>query len=182
MEREIAGKFFKNVNWFNNFFHDLKTLLDKITSEIEGYDKKVYYYFKSNDVPSIPQIYYVLLGSDDFLTLNISVIFDKEYVKNPLILVEEPIIFIVLHSYKKHDTTWVVRSILQDKYLQEIKEKDSIISGVVDWGEDYPDIKFYSFSAPLDAFSDYSDELVKDMIVDKLNALQAMHDDAVDEN
>ena len=181
MDIELANRFFNNVKWFNNFFHDLKTLLDKITSEIEGYDKKVYYYFKANDIPAIPQIYYVLLGSDELLNLNLSVVLDKEFVTNPLIPINEPVICVVLHTYEKHDTTWITRNILQDKYLKEIKDSNDIISGIIDWGTDYPEIQFYSFTVSLSLFTEYSEAIVKEKIVDKVNEIQEQHDELVDE-
>jgi len=35
MEKELSERFFHNVKWFNDFFSDLKTLFDRISTIIE---------------------------------------------------------------------------------------------------------------------------------------------------
>ncbi len=180
MDKSLAEKFFSNIKWFNTFFHDLKTLLDKITSKIEGYDKKIYYYPKSNDIPAIPPAYYVLLGSDDKLTLNIVVVLDKDFIKNTLIKADEPIIFFVLHNYVKYNSMWLAHDLLQDKNLLEIKSTDGFITGILHWGKNYPEVNFFSFIVPLSIFIEYSDNIVQEKIVEKINKIQNMYDESID--
>ena len=175
----MSERFFANIKWFNKFFDDLKVLLDKITSQIEGYDHKLYYHRKSNDKPRIPRLYHVLLGSDNQLNLNLSIVLGDDRVKNQMISVDEPLIIIALHDYKKWGTTWVIENIIDEVNIKDDLKKDDsgVLSGSLDWGNEYPEIHFYAFKVPLDAFTEYSDQIVKEMIVNRVRKIQEMYDD-----
>ena len=177
MDKETAQRFFDNRVWFNNFFHDLKVLLEKITSQIDGYESKNLYYYKPRDIPFIIDFYSIFLTGSDRFNLNISAVLDKDVVENPYIRVEEPLLFIVLHNEMVHHPSWVTDNILKNINLDENEENDGIISGIINWGEGYDKVKYYSFIVPLDKFSKYSDELAKELIVDRVNEIQGIHGD-----
>ncbi len=168
----MAKRFFENRAWFNKLFHDLKVLLDKITSQIDGYENKSFYYYKPKDLPFIIDFYSIFLtGTDNKLNLNITAVLDDNVVENPHIRVEEPVLFIVLHT-DNDSSAWVTDCILKNNHLDKNEEKEGMINGIIDWGGEYGKVKYYSFVVPLDKFSEYSDELAKELIVDRIDELQ----------
>ncbi len=170
MEKETAERFFQNIKWLNDFFSDLRNLFDKISSIIEkelGYSEKSYYYYKSNDMPSIPSGYFLLLSGEGKLGLQITAVFDKEKVTNNKFFFNEPTIIVVLHNWRVNDTntTWITWNIVEGKNIKEIDEDGGLISGIFDASQ----IEFYAFQVSLDMFSEYKDQTVKEQIVARIN-------------
>ncbi len=179
MDKDTAQRFFENRAWFNKLFHDLKVLLDKITSQIDGYDKKRFYYYKQKEVPLIVDFYSVFCTGANKLNLNISAVLDDKVVENRYILVEEPLLFIVLHTENDYPAEWITDNILKNNCLDVNEVKEEIISGVINWGKGYDKINYYSFLVPLDKFSVYSDDLAKELIVERINEVQDKYDKAL---
>ena len=85
MDRKEAENFFTNVNWFNSFFNDMKTLFDRLANIAEkeaGYTNKFLYYYKHNDKPHIPSLYYVALEGEGKPKVQIVAAFDRDFIKN----------------------------------------------------------------------------------------------------
>jgi len=169
MEKELSERFFHNVKWFNDFFSDLKTLFDRISTIIEkelGYSEKSYYYYKPSDRPSIPSAYFVFLSGEGKLRLQLVAILHREYITNKKIMVNEPTIFVVLHNWKEYNNSWITWNILEGKNIKQINEDNDLISGILSWETE---IVFHAFQIPLDLFSKYKDQTVKEQIVSRIN-------------
>lgn len=171
MKKETAERFFQNLKWFNDFFSDLRNLFDKIASMIEkelGYNESYYYYSKFKDMPSIPSEYFLLFRGEEKLGLQIVAIFDRDKVTNNRFQVNEPAILVVLHNCKPDNYTWITWNILEgkSKNIREISEDGGLVSGILSWS---PEVSFDAFLVPLELFSEYKDQTVKEQIISRIN-------------
>lgn len=170
MEKEIAERFFENVTWFNKFFSDLEILYDKIYDALEKEFECEgdYYYSKSNARPSIPKIYFLYMGGEGKLGIQIGTIIDKSVVTNVDIAIDEPSMIVLVHDYKNFGSTGIIETVLKGSNFKSFKIQDGIISGIIPWDSD---IAFDAFIVSLDAFMEYKDETVDDKIVSVLKEL-----------
>jgi hypothetical protein len=171
MEKEQAEIFFQNVKWFNNFFVDLKTLFDKISNIVEKemeYSEKSFYYYKSNDRPSIPSTFFCYLGGEGKRGIQLVAVLNNDDVTNKTFAIKEPTLFVVLHNCDNVTNGWVSLSILQGKDIKQIAEVNNVISGIIGMK---PDVNFWLFKLPLDLFSEYEDKIVTDHIISPIRLL-----------
>lgn len=168
MDFKTADNFFKNVTWFNGFFNDVKIILDKISNLIEKeqeYGSKWFYYSKSNDLPSIPNAYLLAMERKGKPKLQIIAIFDRDYVQNDYITIQEPSLVVLQHDYKENDKFLGLQFLDSPDNLTELAQDGGFVVGKLNWGKI---IKLRAFQTPLDLFSQYRDQTVKDAIISKL--------------
>jgi len=169
MDIKTANNFFDNVTWFNSFFNDVKIILDKISNLIEreqGYTSKWFYYYKPNDLPSIPNTYFLAMEGEGKLKLQIIAIFEKDYVKNNFIRIQEPSLIVIQHNYSKNNSQYIGGQFLDNPAaLIELIHNGEFVEGGLEWDEV---IKIRAFQVPLDMFSEYRDQTVREAIILKL--------------
>lgn len=170
MDKEQVRLFNDSLTWWRDFFDDLKTLFDKIAIIIEkdlGYDEKTYYYYKSNEAPSIPSAYFLCLSGEGKVNIQMCIILDRDYLDASIIKASEPIILVILNDCEEN-TTAIGYAILENKDINQVTETEGIITGTLDWD---PEVKFTACRIPLDVFEKYDDEIVRERIVRKIDQI-----------
>lgn len=167
MKKILAEMFFKNVEWFQGFFNNLKNLFDnQIGAIIEndlGYTVYDYYYNKSNLQPSIPDYYTMFWRGRNSFHLQLSFILNKNAVVNKAIKINEPILLIILHNWKNPWDNVIQNLIIKNQNIKNLNRKDGIISGILFYQN--RSVKFYAFQIPLNTFDKYDEQIVRKKLI-----------------
>jgi hypothetical protein len=168
MEAKTAEAFFYNVNWFNTFLSDMKSLYDKLGDKIEeetGCSDRWIYYYKPDETPQIPSAYFMGFANEDLYYLQVIGIFEDQYIKNEYLKVQEPSLIVIQHD-SENNPTWLGGNILQNYDTKDVVKKGEYVSGILDYD---PKVKFRAFSIPIEKFSEYKEETVYEELISKLD-------------
>ena len=168
MEAGTAESFYYNYHWFNQFFNDLKTLFEKLAETIgenTGYTNSRLYYYKADQTPQIPSLYYLLMEGKNIDHLQLIAVLDDNVVQNSTLQMKEPSIVVISHQYEENPN-WLGSYILQNLGIKNEGSEDGYSLGKMDF-EPFPSFK--AFALPLDTFSEYSDEKVYEEIISRLD-------------
>ena len=157
MNTSDQEKFQKNYIWFNQFFGDLKQLMDKISSNLIsnfklGKKNVSFYYPKLNAQPTIPPYIVTALGNKAFVVqvfavMEITLFPEQNFFKRELSLI------IVKHS-RIDKVLWPedygIR-IIKNKQVSLNQLTERVISGEILTG-DSRDTKYFAFQVSLDHF------------------------------
>jgi len=100
---QINRKLFEeNMQWFNMFFKDLKTLYDNISTalinQVDLEEGRHFYYYAKPNLPSIPDYYVMGMRKKPEFAIQVYVILEPKMIKNPDFKYKEPSFIIVKHS------------------------------------------------------------------------------------
>ena len=157
MKAKDVQRLAENYAWFNQFFSDLQSLMEKIaeaTSEIYDYSAKDFYYPKSNGLPYIP-VYYMmgLGGKGKAYALQIFAVIDPEIITVRKGFVGEPSFIVVKHSRPErylYLSNYGERVIWNEK-IEVTSSKQGVTSGIFSEGASKGD-RFQAFQVTFDSY------------------------------
>ena len=150
------NRFIENVNWFNQYFDGVYQLFERISQILQNdysLPEKMYYYYKANSKPSIPGIYLLGLGSEDF-AIQIYAIFNLNVFSSQSYFLKEPSIIVLKHShgkrygwYKEYGLKIIINNGI------EFENNEGDISGKIIENQ----ANFFAFQVPFDYFTEGED-------------------------
>ena len=174
-EKEL---FRKNFIWFNQFFSDLKQLLDAISNSLVsefklGIRNNHWYYPKLQYQPTLPSYYFIALGNEAFVA-QIYAILDSELLKKQAAFKNEPCIIVVKHS-RTDKVLWSDEyglRIISNKQISQNQVNERVIAGEILTGES-KGTKYFAFQVTLDHFAAGKDinATIQSEIIDVLREL-----------
>jgi hypothetical protein len=164
-----------NVNWFNQFFGDLKQLLQAIAKRLSNefsLSSGSFYYPKSDYTPSIPSFYAIRQKGGSF-AVQVYCILNPNLLEDQSAFIPEPSLVIVKHSRGDRALSlsdYGMRVIRND--LVELTGRGKMISGTILGGEG-KGTRFHAFQVPLDPFigNQNVDEVIRKEIIDMLRQM-----------
>lgn len=173
MNKEEQSRLTANVQWFNQFFAQIRQLYKNIVEGLpneEGFRlaAKNFYFTKQNQTPSIPP-YYALGVEGKQFALQVLTVLEPTLFDRSGHFAVEPSIVVVLHSqagrylyFNDH-----VKRVIRNEGIQITRQADGKL-----WGKmnSNPPADFFSFQVSFDKFSADKDsrDAVREHIVDPI--------------
>lgn len=176
MNKEEQSRLTANVQWFNQFFAQIRQLYKSIVEGLpneffpEGFRlaARNFYFIKQNQTPSIPP-YYVLGVEGKQFALQVMTVLEPDLFDRSGHFAVEPSIVVVLHS-QAGKYLWIddyVLRVIRNEGIQITHQADGKL-----WGKmnSNPPADFFSFQVSFDKFSADKDsrDAVREHIVDPI--------------
>lgn len=162
MNEKDMERFLNNIQWFNDFFIDVRHIFEAISKNLVSKSLAISrvgsYYVKSQQVPKIPPYYEMELKGINF-AIQFFAVFDPQMLANNQQAFKcKPSFVIVKHS-RVDRPGWVAdygaRVITNDRITQEVFAENVIMGKLI--GGDANGTHFFAFQVPFEVFEEGQD-------------------------